>query len=72
MTLDYEEKVTTEVTMRPVCECGYVFKELWYNKFNKKFFPGACPNCNRTIINFTFYDPSKYIPNEDGAIILTD
>ena len=72
MSLDYKEKVTTEVTMRPVCECGHVFKELRYNKSSKMFFPKECPNCNRTIVNITFYDPSKYIPNEDGVIILTD
>ena len=70
--LNYEEKHDVEVKMRPVCECGHVFKELYYNKRNNSFAPRSCPNCNRPIATFTFVDPSKRSPNEDGDISLTD
>ena len=72
MFINYEEKFTTEVTMRPVCECGYVFKELSYNKLGNVFYPKICPNCNRNIERFTFYDLSKYVPDKDGVIKLTE
>lgn len=33
----------------PVCECGYVFKNISYNQKTKIFNPDVCPNCRRII-----------------------
>lgn len=69
---NYEEKQTVEITVRPVCECGHVFKELRYNVHNKTFFPASCPNCIRPIVNLTITDFSKLTPNADGDIEFQD
>ena len=48
------------VTMRPVCECGYIFQELCesysesmeqYKKYPvfDGFTPSRCPSCNKSI-----------------------
>lgn len=62
--------MSVEVTMRPVCECGYVFEELHYNRYSKTFAPNVCPNCNRVIGTFKYDDLSKRTSDSDGDILI--
>lgn len=66
------DKCTTTVTMRPVCECGFVFQELHYNKFRNILAPSSCPNCNRIIETFTFDDLAKRKPDDNGDICICE
>lgn len=44
---------TVELKLLPVCECGYIFKELTVtesiNVGISTFFPCHCPNCKKVI-----------------------
>ena len=50
----------TEIQIKPVCECGYIFDKIHVTKhvediggqfavMGTTFEPNACPNCNRKI-----------------------
>lgn len=67
-----DNKPTVEVAMRPVCECGFVFEELYYNKFNNRFAPSMCPNCKRIIETFRFDDLTKRKSDENGDICICE
>lgn len=64
------DKHTVGLIMRPVCECGYIFNELYYNDREKLFAPHVCPKCKRFIEAFSYCDPSKRTPDSDGNICL--
>ena len=53
---------TVHVCLTPVCQCGYVFKELQYNE-PEGFIPSCCPSCGKRIENMYFQLPNKN-PNE--------
>lgn len=59
---------TLEITMRPVCECGYVFSELSYNYRSNMFTPHVCPNCKKPITTLRCIDISKLTYDESGDI----
>lgn len=59
---------TLEITMRPVCECGYVFSELSYNRRSNMFAPYICPNCKKPITTLRCIDISKLTYDESGDI----
>lgn len=58
------------VDMRPVCECGYVFEELTYNRDEGTFKPKCCPKCAGWIEQFSYTDLSKRSYDENGNISL--
>jgi len=51
----------TTLKLLPVCECGYVFRDLELNhtetlcgwEYLVPFTPSLCPNCNRLIESLT-------------------
>lgn len=45
-----KNKYETEISMRPVCECGYVFDKLSYSLVSWVFIPNECPKCGRKIV----------------------
>lgn len=67
-----DKKYTVTVSMKPVCECGYIFKVLHYNIRNKVFAPSVCPNCGCAIETFTINDLTKFKPDADNNICICE
>lgn len=64
-----KDKVVS-VNMRPVCECGYVFTDLSYNRKTGFFNYLCCPKCAGWIEQFSYVDLSQRSYDEDGNISL--
>lgn len=64
------DEPSAEVTMRPVCECGHIFEELWYNVFDKGFRPYFCPNCKRHITTLSYVDIIRCRADSYGDICI--
>lgn len=58
--MDTNEIKTTKLRLLPVCECGYVFREIKINRkmmtidnfsvpVESRFEPPICPNCKKFI-----------------------
>lgn len=59
------------IKMMPVCECGYVFKDLSYTNLgynerggvigsiNYRFSPSCCPNCYKIIKGLEYQIPPR-------------
>lgn len=72
MQIRMEEKHTAELTMRPVCECGHIFNELYYNHHTMRFYPPYCPDCKRIIETLRYNDITKCCCDEDGNICICE
>lgn len=74
MGIYIDKRQTTEVKMRPVCECGHVFNKLIYNYMVNMFIPRICPRCHKVIETVRYKDLSKCIlaPDESGDISICE
>ena len=71
-TIPMDDKHSVELTMRPICECGYVFNELRYNTLSHRFAPYVCPKCMRNIDTLSCIDISNLTSDGNGDICICE